>query len=420
MNERLAVADDDLDKAASIANALERAEPLAALVLDVLSRQAEGRTLFVGEKYVAVRAEAHGVERAAAETPLGNLLAMLERGPESSAQWALCGALYVKGFAHSVRTHPTERKALVTRVAAHGDFLELGSPYRVLSALSRMLDAELAAEVHAAIGELVLSDDQGTPQAQARARNAGRIAVLGDARTAASHAALVAIESRARDAFSRALCALLLGRGPDKRESAVCTIHGHVGRFPGGPVSSLLRWLSGVALIASAVRLVLASFGVRREVEVELGDLGLRVRRRTHLLGRVVRTADEVHPLRVLRHARRATRYPGIHLVMGAFCFALGVVLGGVFSYDAMRLGDRSLAMIGVVLLLVGAGVDLLFEVLVPAGRGRVALELDLGRGNNRENRLRLAGVPMADADHFLQVLWRRVSQLEGISRAVD
>lgn len=418
MNERLAVSDDDLDKAVSIARALESGERLAALVFDVLSRQAEGRTLFVGEKFVAVRAEAHGVERAAAETPLGNLLAMLERGPESSTQWALCGALCVQGFEQSVRKQPTERKSLVSRFAAHGDFLELGSPYRVLSTLGRMLDAELAAEVHAAIGLLVLGDDHSAPHdvARARARNAGRIALLGEAHTAASRAALQTIENSASDAFSRALCALLLGHKTDKREPAACTIHGQTRRFPGAPLFSLLRWLSGVALVASAMRLLLASFGVRREVEVELGDLGLRVRRRISLLGRVIRTTDEVHPLKVLRRARRATRYPGIHLLLGAFCFALGVVLGGVFSYDAMRLGDSSLAVIGAVMLLVGAGADLLLDVLVPAGRGRVALELDLGRGS----RLQLGGVPIADADLFLQVLWRRVSRLEGSSRAVD
>jgi hypothetical protein len=416
VNERIAVSDDDLDRAASLVHALEGGERLAGLIFDVLSRQAEGRSLFGGEKFVAARAEAHGVERDAAQTPLGNVLVMLERGPDSSAQWALCGALHVKGFAQAVRSQPAERKALVTRFAAHADFLELATPYRVLSSLVRVLDPELAAEVHAAIGALVLRDDARDAQPQARARNAGRIAALGDARTAASQAALQAIQASASDAFSRTLCGLQLRREVGNRDEPALHVHGRSGRLPTGPWGSLLRWLTGYGFVAWLGRLLLSGLGARREIDVELGSGGLRVLRRTRLFGRVIRAADEVHPLHLLRRARRATRYPAVHLVLGAFCFALGIVLGGVFSFDALRLHDHALAFIAVVLVFVGTGSDLLLEVIVPAGRGQVSLELDLGR----RFRTQLAGVPLAEADRFLDALWQRIARHEGNAHAVD
>jgi hypothetical protein len=415
VSERSSIAREELDKGASIARTLEHADALGALCYDVVGRQAEGRSLFAGEKFIAGRAELHGVRRQDAQTPVGNLLAALERGPDSGVQFALIAALFVRGFEKAVRGEPAQRKALVAKFAVHCDWLELCSPYRVLPLLSSGLDPELADEVQAELAELVLRDDVETAEPKMRAYNAGRIAALAEAQTLAARAALERIESTGRDVYSSTLAALALGKSMAGSAAPLCRVRGHLRRFPRGLLLTLLRWLSGWALLSWVLRLPLALLGCRREVEAELRGEAIRVRRSTFLLGRQVHSVEQVHPLGGLHSARRAARFPTLHLVLGAFCFALGVLLGGVFAFDASRTGDRALWLIAASLVLLGSGLDLVIEVLLPGGRGRVLLDLDFGRAY----RTRLSGVPIEDADHFLGELWRRLSRTQGAARAV-
>jgi hypothetical protein len=74
------------------------------------------------------------------------------------------------------------------------------------------------------------------------------------------------------------------------------------------------------------------------------------------------------------------------------------VLVGGLFVFDALRVGELPLLGIGAALLLGGAGLDLVLAVLVPGTRGRVALDLDLGPGH----RARVSGVSQRDADALL------------------
>ncbi len=406
----------ELERAASVAPALAQADKLASLVYELLGRQAEGRSLFSGEKFIAGRAEEHGVEREAAETPLGDVLAMLERGPESAMQWALLSALYVRGFAQAVQARPGERKALCAKLAQHCDWFELDSPYRVLALIETLLEPELAGEVHAAIAELVLRDGAASESVDAalRARNAGRIAALGVARTAAARTGLERIEASARDPFSSALAAVALGRAPRMPEPS-CRVRGRAGAFPHGPGVALLFWISGLALLRWVSRLLLGALGYRRDVEVELCGDAVRLRTTAHLLGRELHSAEQVHPIAKMQFARRATRYPGLYLGLGAFCFALGVFGGGVFAFDGLRLGDGTLLWISSLLLLAGVGLDLALDVLVPGKHGRVALDLAL----EREQRVRIVDVPLADADALLAALSRRIAGAAEVSRGV-
>jgi hypothetical protein len=341
---------------------------------------------------------------------------MLERGPESAAQWALLSALFVRGFAQAVQARPGERRALCSKLALHCDWLELDSPYRVLALVETLLEPQLAGDVHAAIVELVLRDGApGEPaDAALRARNAGRIAALGAARTEAARGGLERIESSARDPFSRALAAVALGRAPRMPEPS-CRVRGRAGSFPRGPVATLLSWISGLTLLRWVSQLLLGALGYRRDVEVELCGDAVRLRTTARLLGRELRSAEQVHPIAGLHFARRATRYPALYLVLGAFCFALGLLGGGVFAWDALRLGDGSLLWIASLLLLAGVGLDLALDVLLPGKRGSVALDLAL----ERKQRVRIVGVPLADADALLAALSRRIAGTVETTRAV-
>ncbi len=413
MNERPAIDLGELQKAAAVTRTLEHGDALAELCYDLLGRQAEGQRLFSGEKFVKGRAKAHGVQRDSAETPLGNLLTVLERGPESPAQWALVAALFVRGFDRAVHAQREQRAALCAKLAAHADWLELCSPYRVLPLFDELLEPELAGEVHAALGALVLRDD-GERDPETRARNAGRIAALAEARSPGARASLQRIESQACDVYSSTLAALALGKLAGA-EARPCVVRGRLRRFPPGPFLRALRWLSGYALLSWALRSLLAGLGYAREAEVELGGDAIRLRGTTFVLGRKVHSVEQVHPLLRLRSARRATRFPSLYFLLGASCFALGVLFGGVFAFDAARTGDRALWLIAAALVLAGSGLDLVLDVLIPGGQGRVALDLDLGR----PHRTRVSGIAVEEADRFLQELSRRLTRPEGARRAV-
>jgi hypothetical protein len=414
MSDAIALSREELERALKLTGELAHADRLGELVFDVLGRQAEGGSLFVGKKYVSGRAKVYAVERTAAETPLGNMLVALERGPDGSQQRALLSVLFVRGFGLAVKARPDERKSLCARFAAHCDWLELQSSYRVLWILPRVLEPALCGDVHAELAALVLRDDDERPVPQARARNAGRIAALADAPGVPAREALERIESAAQDPFSRTLCALALGHETPGLATEA-RVQGSVTRFPRGMLVSVLSWISGLALLRFALRGLFSVVGFRREAEVELCGETLRVRKHAHLLGRLVRSSEQVHPLGQLCFARRNTRYPALRFVLGAVCFALGILLGGLFAFDALRVGDPALGLIAAVLLLSGAALDLVFEVLLPGRRGKVALDLML----EERERVRIAGVPLADADAMLSALARRLSGAHRLSADV-
>jgi hypothetical protein len=88
-------------------------------------------------------------------------------------------------------------------------------------------------------------------------------------------------------------------------------------------------------------------------------------------------------------------------------CFALGVLLGGALGFDALRAGEPALLRWAALGVLAGSALDLAFNVLMPAGQGRVGLELELGPNH----RTQLTGVPLAEADRFLEALWLRLER---------
>jgi hypothetical protein len=283
--------------------------------------------------------------------------------------------------------------------------------------LELMLEPDLASDVLREIGQLVLREDEKTPAPAARARNAGRISALSQSSLPAARAALDAIKTEAQDGFSAVMASAALGRStstPPARDKS-CELRGTLGRFPRGALRSLLRWASGYGLLAWAGRVVLRAVGFRREIELALYGNVLRVRVHTSLLGRLARTSEQVHALSALRSAKRAARYPSLPLVLGAICFALGVLLGGLFAFDAARVGDRALWLGAAAFALGGSALDLLFEVVIPGHRGRVVLDVDMGRGQG----VRLGGVSIEDADRFLNELAQTLSIVQGARRGV-
>ena len=439
---------DELERAAAALAALPALPRLAALGYDVLSRQAEGKSLYAGKKFAAGRAQAHGVKRNEADTPLGNVVAIVERGAESATQRALLAALFVRGFGDAVQAREGERGALIARFCEHCEWLELSAGQRVWPLIAQLLPAVLVSDVHAALGVAALQADaasagRSSQDPRARARSAGRIALLAESDSAAARDALGRISREHTDALIRGLAGLALGgtresnattssapalRGgasssshpppsPGVRDSAApglegiepasCSVLGVSGPRRRGPVLTVLSWASGLALFAWLLRLVLFAVGYRREIELLLRGDALRVQRTTRLFGRTLIDEQRLYPLDELSAAARTTRYPMLYLTVGTVCFALGVLLGGALGFDALRAGEPALLSWAALGILLGSALDLAFSVLLPAGQGRVGLDLEFGRGK----RTQLSAVPLAEADRFLEALWQRLER---------
>jgi len=442
-SERAAVFGDELERAVAALPALPALARLAALGFDVLSRQAEGKSLYAGKKFAAGRAQAHGVKRSDADTPLGNVVAIVERGAEGAAQQALLAALFVRGFGDAVQARPNDRALLLARFCEHCEWLELSVGQRVWPLLPLLLPAPLVNEVHAALGAATLQLDPThaagkNRDPRARARSAGRIALLAEADSAAARDALARIGREHADELIRGLAgqALSANRASASggvsvsasvvvsgsssstsssyppRDSAAsplasCSVSGRSGPRRYGPVLTVLSWLSGFALLTWLFRLGLFAIGYRREIELLLRGDALRVHRTTRLFGRTLIDEQRLYPLDELSSAARTTRYPMLHAAVGTACFALGVLLGGALGFDALRAGEPALLRWAAFGVLAGSALDLAFTVLLPAGQGRVGLDLELGRKRTAQ----LAAVPLAEADRFLEALWQRLER---------
>ncbi len=395
---------EDVRGAADQVRAHPSREPLAALALDVLSRQAEGRTLFAGKEHVEARAAAHGVDREAAEADGVNLLAILERGAESPRERALVAGFAVDALGRRIGESEGEaRRELVARFVRHADWLEVSTPYVVYAFVDELLTEEHASAVWEAVAEAALSDARGgaVPRHDGRARNAARLSALSGSRSEGARIALARVAGEAEDLVARAL-ARELGGEPSSGGGAA-RVSGRLGAPARSTFRAVLRIVTGVAAVCWLLRLGGRLVGARREGEVEIVPGGIVVRHTLTLLGREVRRREERYTLSALAGVAREVRYPMVHLLVGLVALSSGVLLGGLLALDALRTGETFLLLVAAGLILVGGGLDLALDVLVPARSGRVSVDLSLLGGRA----VRLDRVPLDEADRFLEALRR-------------
>ncbi|MFO0693031.1 MAG: hypothetical protein U0230_05705 [Polyangiales bacterium] len=374
----------------------ERAR-LGPLAYDVLVRQAEGRALFAAREVVEARAEQHGVSRQSAESPSGNVLAILERGATSDVEQKLVVAFAVLGF-RALATTAKDPDSVAERFVRAADWLELATPFVVHPFVDLLLDESTVARVHRVLGDAVLADQDGS--AGSRARNAVRLSAL-----AASTAPSAAAE-RARIAphlVDPAVREQLFALAPDEALASAPgpRVAGPLGPVPKGGLTGFLRLATGWALLQWIGRGLGWLVGMRRVGEVALVGGGLSVVRRLELFGRTLRTREETWTRSSLVAAGRSVRYPALPALVGAVALALGILAGSFLATEAVASGETLLLWVGAALLLGGAAFDLGLSVLLPARHGRVGVEL-AGEGGRA---LHLRSVPADEADAFLSAL---------------
>lgn len=351
-----------LDRAVSEARQHPHARQLAALCFDVLSSQAEARSLSTPRRLVRMRATAHRVARTQAEAGEGNVLTFLERGPERSAQWALVGAFAVRGLEDKLEeASVAERREMLERFARHADWLELSTPYAPYRFVKSLLSEEHQDALIEALEGVVLAPSDGPSLAAHRARAILRVHVLSMLERPGSRVALARLSESTPDSWIRAIAQHALGSEPlpviDGFE-----VHGLWGSLPKLSGPRVLSYLVGWGLVRTLARTLTFGFGLERTGRVRLESNALHVRRETRLFGRTVRVRDASYALREVDGALREVSIPAVQVLFGAVALALGVVLGVMWLSDAIARGDRELLIAGAVALGSGALLDLLLS----------------------------------------------------------
>jgi hypothetical protein len=376
---------------------------LGAFAYDVLSRQAEGKVLFAGREVVRARAEAHSIERDAAQTSAGNLLTILERGAETDIERAMLAAFAVRGLDDKL-TSEEDAEHAAHRFVRHALWLELATPYSVLLFVDSALSAAHAARIWTEVAQATV--DESTTQVgetiKARARNAARLSALAASGSPAALEGLRAIaRSEGLDATTRRLAGWLADGEASAASSATLEGVSTTRRFLGW--TAWLRWLSGWALLSMVGRALLWLLGWRTRVRLSLEPKALTVERERFVLGRSVRTERERIATDSIVLAHREARYPAAPLVLGAVALSAGVLFGGLVLVDGARSFELGLLLAGAAAVGAGALFDLVVSSLGRGARGRVSVEL---RAKNRAP-IRLTRVSIPDADRFLAQLAR-------------
>jgi hypothetical protein len=347
-----------------------KADRLGALCFDVLSRQAEGRALYSGRKLMRARATTHRVTRADAETTFGNLLTMLERGPERTSEWQLIAAFTVRGLEQRLdEVDAAEKREIVERFARHADWLELSTPYGLYAFVPVLVsEANQDALIEALEGAVLAPSDESQLPAF-RARATLRIHVLASLDRPAARVALARVLETVPDAFVRVLAKHALGSAPAP-ETDGFELKGVWGRVPRLTLGRVLQYFTGFTLVLGLVRFIGYGLGLERNARVRLEEGAVHVRRETFLFGRLLRTSDASYALKDLDCATREVSMPLFQVLFGALSLAVCCVLALIWMSDGIARGDWGLLRAAALALGVGAGLDLLF-----AGWGRIRRE---------------------------------------------
>jgi hypothetical protein len=193
------------------------------------------------------------------------------------------------------------------------------------------------------------------------------------------------------------------------RGRAVPWLRGELTAPPRGRTASLLLAVTGIALVARAVRLLgRLLLAYRRPAEIVVAEDGsVRLRWRQELLGRVLVDREFLVPKAALRSALRDVRYPRMALEAGLLALAAGSYVGVSACVDGVRAGSVSLLAVGFGIAGLGLAADFVLSVVVPGARGTCRVLLTTREGQ----RFCIGGVAIPQADAFLERLRKNFAQ---------
>jgi len=379
---------------------------LGALALDVLGRQAEGRTLFVGRDHVKKRAAEHGATREAAGTSLCNVVDLLERGAESDRERGLICALAVLGLVDAMERDAEVAGSLLTRTVRHAAWLEVATGFPLLDALATQTEGEVPERVPARPAPRVVHGSV-RPRKRSGQDRATAMALLTALRASTSPRANEHLTALAdHDGLDPAVRAAARELAPPAGPRGVPTLSGPACPAARTGARAVLAWVTGWAILSWVGRAALGLLGRTGSVSVALRGQSIEVHESGSLLGRPADEGALVVPVSSILLASRVARHGSAVLYGGAAAMAAGILVGGYVLFDGLRSGELVIACAGAALALTGIGLDLGLDLVARArGAPRTTVELVLPRGRV----IRLLASSEAGADAFLEALRARL-----------
>jgi hypothetical protein len=408
----------DIERVVGCVREHPRATALGALAYAALSALAEKKVTTLDSGFVHSAASEHGIERDQAATPAGNVVGILENGPRDSAQALLVGGFAVAGFCEvCLAARGGERRAAAVALVEHLTWLELATQFRVTPFLGVLLPGEIRGLVEEALVDAILHEERRTTEpatvdGAARARNVARLTALARMQSDAARTSLGRVYDHARDPATKAVSRALLGDHAKQGLTGAHPLRVHgLARGPSRRVPfAIIRWVTGIALLSAVYRATCFLLALRSESEIELEGGILRVRGRTTFLGKTVLSTEACYTLDRISGAFRRARFALLGSAVGVISLSAGVLLGGHLLFDGVRGGAPFLLIAGASAVLIGAGIDLAIEVLLPARKGQVELQVDVLGARS----VRVSRVPLPDADRLLSALAERVALQAG------
>ncbi len=332
--------------------------------------------------------QASGVSQEQAQTPFGNVLSVLEHGPDGPAERQLVGALLAIGIAEQLPDGEAERDVL----AADLVWLASHTTIDALSSLDAAL-AERAAGMWEAVAH-VARDPESVAAEFGRAEGLIAAAAIAGSSSEIAHRARLHLSQASTDPGVRALAAGAVTASADR-------LDGELALPPFGPVLTAVLTVSLLLFALQLGRLLLRwVLAFRRPASISIGPNGLELSQRTELLGKVLRERSIVVPLGSLVRVTRETRYARVGLYVGLVALILGSYFGMGLFVDAVRVpgGSASLLGLAVLMMVLGLALDFTFSNAADTARGKCRVLVVPQRGRT----LCLGSLDPARADAML------------------
>jgi hypothetical protein len=362
-----------LPNAVTALSAHPRVEVLAELVRSVaFDAAAARRSDFASRFHTEPPATGATVEvsREEADTPFGNVRAVLERGIENPAEQNLLGALLAIGVAQELPDRPEGVQVLTANLI----WLAAHTPCSALEFLDDAL-GDRAGVIWEAVARVarapnLVSPDFGNTEALVAA------AALCRSVSEVAQNARVQLGSNTADPVLRAIAA---------DNGAQSQLSGELEHAPLSPFATALLGLTLLLFIARACSIV-ARFALayRKPATLRITQRGLEVTYRVELMGKVLRDRSTVVPLTNLSRVTREVRYARIGLYAGLVALVLGTYFGVGLVVDGVRVPGGSPPLLGMAItcIVVGLGLDFLFSTAADSARGkcRIVIVPQVGR----------------------------------------
>ncbi len=185
------------------------------------------------------------------------------------------------------------------------------------------------------------------------------------------------------------------------------SLEGQVFWLPRSSVGAFFLTICGYLPLSRATRaLAQLVLGYDQRASLQITELGLRWTNKTKLLGRALREQDELIPLSRIVSIRREVRYPRVHLLAGIAGLTVGAYLGTAYLVDGVRAASPSLLVTGLLLMALGALVELGFISFQFGLKARCLVHLSLLGGQTR----RLTSFAIDEVDSLLRELLPQVA----------